>query len=90
MDPSMMYNQLELLTFHKIAFAHTLVADNYSFQVNTCGFGIYGRTPKYGGVLEVGFVEQNPVICTGPLGEFGWDGAAGAFSSAAGSIVSLC
>ena len=66
----MMHNQLELLAFHKIAFAHTLVADNYSFQVNTCGFGMYGRTPKYGGILEVGFVEQNPVICTGSLGQF--------------------
>ena len=66
----MVYNQLELLAFHKIAFAHTLVADDYSFHVDTKGFGIYGRTPKYGGILEVGFVEQNSVICTGSLGEF--------------------
>lgn len=69
-NPSMVYNQLELLAFHKIAFAHTLVADNYSYHVDTQGFGIYGRAPKYGGILEVGFVEQNPVICTGSLGEF--------------------
>ena len=70
MDPSIVYNQLELLAFHKIAFAHTLVADNYSFQVNTNGFGMYGRTPKYGGILEIGFVEQNPVVCSGPMGDF--------------------
>lgn len=70
MDPSAVYNQLELLAFHKIAFAHTLVADNYSFQVNTNGFGIYGKTPKNGGILEIGFVEQNPVVCSGSLGEF--------------------
>ncbi len=69
-DPSIVYNQLELLAFHKIAFAHTLVADNYSFHVDTKEFGIYGRAPKYGGVLEVGFVEENPVICSGPMGEF--------------------
>lgn len=68
-----MHNQLELLAFHKIAFAHTLVADNYSFQVTTCGFGMYGRTPKYGGILEIGFVEQNPVICTGSLGQFAFE-----------------
>ena len=65
-----MYNHLELLTFHKIAFAHALVADDYSFHVDTQGFGIYGRTPKYGGILEVGFVEQNPVVCSGSFGEF--------------------
>lgn len=70
MDPSIVYNQLELLAFHKIAFAHTLVADNYSFHVNTHGFGIYGRPLKHGGILEIGFVEQNPVICSGPMGEF--------------------
>ena len=70
MDPSMVYNQLELLTFHKIAFAHTLVADNYSFHVNTCGYGIYGKTPKNGGILEIGFIEQNPVVCSGPTGVF--------------------
>lgn len=70
MDPSTIYNQLELLAFHKIAFAHTLVADNYSYQLNTSGFGIYGKTPKNGGILEIGFVEQNPVVCSGSLGEF--------------------
>lgn len=73
MDPSMVYNQLELLAFHKIAFAHTLVADNYSYQVNTNGYGIYGKTPKHGGILEIGFVEQNPVVCSGNTGEFVFD-----------------
>lgn len=70
MDPTMVYNQVELIAFHKIAFAHTLVADNYSYQVNTQGYGIYGKTPKNGGILEIGFVEQNPVVCTGSMGAF--------------------
>ena len=69
-DPAIMYNQLELLAFHKIAFAHTLAADNYTFHVDTQGFGIYGRTPKHGGILEVGFIEQTSVECTGPMGNF--------------------
>ena len=64
------YHQIELISFQKIAFAHTLVADSYSFHVDTRGYGMYGRTPKNGGILEIGFVEQNPVICSGELGEF--------------------
>ena len=34
------------------------------------GYGIYGETPEHGGVLEIGFVEQNPVILTSEFGEF--------------------
>lgn len=64
------YYELELIDFQRIAFAHTLVADNYSFHLDTRGYGMYGKTPKDGGVLEIGFVEQNPVVCTGELGEF--------------------
>ena len=63
------YSQLELISFQKIAFAHSLAADNYSYHVNTHGYGMYGRTPKNGGILEIGFVEQNPVICTGEFGQ---------------------
>ena len=73
MDIPVIYSELELISFNKIAFAHNLVADNYSFQVNTHGYGMYGKTPKNGGVLEIGFVEQNPVICSGELGEFTYE-----------------
>ena len=65
MDPTMVYNQVELIAFHKIAFAHTLVADNYSYQVNTQGYGIYGKTPKNGGILEnrvVNTIDGQPIV----------------------------
>lgn len=70
MDASSLFCEIELIAFQKIAFAHSLAADNYSFQVDTRGYGMYGKTPKNGGILEIGFVEQNPVICSGELGEF--------------------
>ena len=70
MDAPAVYTELELLSFDRIAFAHSLVADGYSFRVDTNGYGIYGRTPKNGGILEVGFIEQGPLICTGELGTF--------------------
>lgn len=63
------YTQLEILAFDRIAFAHSLVSDNYSYQLNTQGYGIYGKTPKNGGILEIGFVEQNPLVLTGESGE---------------------
>lgn len=70
MDASNLFCEIELIEFQKIAFAHSLAANNYSFQVDTQGYGMYGKTPKNGGILEIGFVEENPVICKGELGEF--------------------
>lgn len=64
------FTEIELVEFEKIAFAHSLAADNYSFHVDTRGYGMYGKAPESGGILEIGFVEQNPVICSGELGEF--------------------
>lgn len=64
------YTQLELIAFERIAFAHTLVSGNYQYQLENQGYGIYGKTPPEGGILEIGFVEQNPMRITGPLGEF--------------------
>ena len=64
------FTELELIAFDRIALAHSLVSDNYNYQLNNQGYGIYGKTPPGGGVLEIGFVEQNPVLLTGDLGEF--------------------
>ena len=59
-----LYTQFEILSFDRIAFAHSLSANNYSYTLQTQGYGIYGDTPEDGTVLEIGFVEQNPVILT--------------------------
>ncbi len=69
LNPSV-YTELEILAFDRIAFAHSLIADNYSHQLNNQGYGIYGKPPVNGGLLEIGFVEQNPVILSGESGEF--------------------
>lgn len=64
------FTELEILAFDRIALAHSLVSDNYCYQLNNQGYGIYGKTPENGGILEIGFVEQNPVILSGESGEF--------------------
>lgn len=58
------FARLDGVVFDRIAFAHSLIADGYRYEVNTNGYGIYGKTPPDGGILEIGFVEQNPIACT--------------------------
>lgn len=70
MSVSNLFTQLEIIAFDRVAMAHTLIADEYSYMLHNHGYGIYGKTPTNGGILEVGFVEQNPVLLTGELGEF--------------------
>lgn len=57
------FMELENVSFERISFAHSLIADNYSFHIT-------GEPVEDCCVLEVGFVEQNPVVCSGSLGEF--------------------
>lgn len=64
------FTELDILAFDKIALAHSLVSDNYNYQLSNRGYGIYGKTPPNGGILEIGFVEQNPVLLSGALGDF--------------------
>lgn len=68
-NPSAFF-QLEFLGFDRIAFSHSLTVSNYRYQLNNWGYGLYGRAPENGGVLEVGFVEQNPIVLSGTYGEF--------------------
>ena len=65
-----LFTQMQILTFNGIALAHSLIADEYSYELNNVGYGIYGKTPQDGGIIEIGFVEQNPVVLKGDLGEF--------------------
>lgn len=64
------FTELEILSFDRIALSHSLVSDDYNYQLSNQGYGIYGQTPPDGGILEIGFVEQNPVLLSGELGEF--------------------
>ena len=70
MHESFLYTQLDILAFDRIAWAHSLVSDNYSYFLDNQGYGIYGTAPEDGGILEIGFVEQNPVLLAGPSGQF--------------------
>lgn len=62
MQPSI-FIEMDNVSFERISFAHNLIADSYSYHIT-------GESVEDCYVLEIGFVEQNPVICTGALGEF--------------------
>ena len=64
------YTKLQLLGFERIALAHSLLSESYQYTLHNQGYGIYGKTPPDGGILEVGFVKQNPVLLSGQSGEF--------------------
>ena len=42
------FTELEILAFDRIAFAHSLIADNYSHQLSSQGYSIYGKPPANG------------------------------------------
>lgn len=69
MNPSAFF-RMEFLGFDRIAFAHSLTVSNYHYQLNNWGYGLYGKAPENGGILEIGFVEQNPILLSGTYGEF--------------------
>ena len=62
---NMEFHALNFLSFDRIAFAHTLVMPDYRYELNSSGYGIYGNAPENGGILEIGFVEKNPLLFTG-------------------------
>lgn len=63
------FTEFEIISFDRIAFAHSFAAPDYRVTLQNQGYGFYGETPEHGGVLEIGFVEQNPVILAGEFGE---------------------
>ena len=65
-----MYTEIQFMVFNRIALAHTLIDSEYEYELNNIGYGIYGKTPKCGGIMEIGFVEQNPVTLKNEYGEF--------------------
>ncbi|MBR2615710.1 MAG: helix-turn-helix transcriptional regulator [Clostridia bacterium] len=56
------YTELKILGFQKIAFSQSLAVNGYHYELKNIGYGIYGQAPANGGILEIGFVEQNPVV----------------------------
>ena len=56
------YTELKILAFQRIAFSQSIAVNAYHYELNNSGYGIYGQAPANGGILEVGFVEQNPVV----------------------------
>ena len=56
------FTELKILSFQKLAFAQNLAIPRYHYKLDNSGYGIYGQAPKDGGILEIGFVEQNPVL----------------------------
>lgn len=63
------YTELKITSFEKIAFAQSLATTDYQYNLQNIGYGIYGQAPAGGGVLEIGFVEQNPIVLSGEEGE---------------------
>lgn len=70
MENNNQFTEIRFVVFNRIALAHSLIDSEYRYELNNVGYGIYGKTPKYGGIIEIGFVEQNPLILKGESGEF--------------------
>lgn len=65
-----LFTEIQFMVFNRIALAHSLIDSEYQYELRNIGYGIYGKTPKCGGIIEIGFVEQNPLILRGEQGEF--------------------
>lgn len=70
MENSQIYITMENFSFEYVSFAHSLAADNYAFRLNTQSRNSGAKLSENVGILEIGFVEENPLICTGSFGEF--------------------
>ena len=54
--------KIEILNFHKILYAHTHTAENYSYTLDSTTIGQAENGTVCGGVVEVGFVENIPLV----------------------------
>ncbi len=63
------YTELKILSFERCAFAQSLATTDYHYRLQNVGYGIYGAAPAGGGILEIGFVEENPIVLSGEEGE---------------------
>ncbi len=56
------FTEMNFMQFHRIAHAHSMSQSDYRFSLSSYGFGCYGMGTHYGGVFEIGFVEENPLV----------------------------
>ena len=63
------YTELKINSFVRCAFAQTLATTDYAYELQNFGYGVYGHAPVNGGILEIGFVEENPLILTSKDGQ---------------------
>lgn len=58
----MAYTKMEFLHFHRLIHSHTMSQSDYRYSLSSYGFGCYGTGTPRGGVLEIGFVEENALV----------------------------
>ena len=56
------YTRMTFLQFHRLAHSHSMQQNDYHFSLSSYGFGCYGTGTPLGGVFEIGFVEENPLV----------------------------
>lgn len=56
------YTRMTFLQFHRLAHSHSMQQSDYQFSLSSYGFGCYGTGTPLGGVFEIGFVEENPLV----------------------------
>lgn len=61
--------RIEILHFHRILLAHTHTAENYAYSLSSREIGRCENDYIYGGVIEIGFVEKNPLAFRDEKGE---------------------
>ncbi len=56
------FTEYKIISFERTAFAHSLATTHYNYTLHNQGYGIYAEPEQDGAILEIGFVEQNPII----------------------------
>ena len=56
------FTEMVFMQFHRIVHCHSMSQTDYRFSLSSYGFGCYGTGTQFGGVFEIGFVEENPLV----------------------------
>jgi len=63
------FTELKINSFVQCVDVKSIIATNYEYHLQHFGCGIYGKSKPNRGLLEIGFVEENPIILTDVNGE---------------------